>query len=92
MHRLISGKVVVTDLSFRKPLDGAGMVGRFKKLMTSFYFLMTTEGKVGSKCNRPSKPQVYSGAYGNLQEYRMRCSQRRESFAADLPRIRIRTL
>jgi hypothetical protein len=63
MHRLISGKVVVTDLSFRKPLDGAGMVGRFKKLMTSFYFLMTTEGKL----HRPTERKTTSLPINSLR-------------------------
>lgn len=56
-----------------------------QKLMTSFYFLMTTEGKVGSNVNRLCKLKVYSGSYGNLQWYRMifaRCRGSRFAEAA----------
>jgi hypothetical protein len=39
--------------------------------MTSFYFLMTTEGNVGRNYIRLDEPIVYSEAYGNLRHYRI---------------------
>ena len=56
----------------------------FAGLKSNDFILISNDHrrKVGSNCNRLSKPKVYSGTYGNLQEYRMPCAQHRGTAAS----------